>query len=255
MKIALVQTETDWHDAVANRRRFDAWFERVEPDTDLVVLPEMFSTGFTMDSREVAETMDGPTVAWLRERAAALDAVLVGSVVIREGERWFNRLVWMAPDGTATTYDKRHRFRMAGEHEHYDAGAERVVVCLEDWRACPLICYDLRFPVWSRNRGDYDVLLYPANWPAARQGHWNGLLRARAIENQCFAIGVNRVGTDGNGVVYRGGTAVYDFEGTPLVEIFDDERLVHLRLDRQGLDRYRAAFPAWRDADDFELHP
>lgn len=255
MKIAVVQTETDWHDAAANRRRFDAWFEQVEPDTDLVVLPEMFSTGFTMDSREVAETMDGPTVAWLGERAAALDAVLVGSVVIREGERWFNRLVWMAPDGTATTYDKRHRFRMAGEHEHYDAGAERVVVTLDDWRVCPLICYDLRFPVWSRNRGDYDILIYPANWPAARQAHWNGLLRARAIENQCFAIGVNRVGTDGNGVVYRGGTAVYDFEGTPLVEIFDDEQLVHLRLDRQGLDRYRAAFPAWRDADDFDLHP
>ena len=255
MKIALVQTETDWHDAAANRRRFDAWFEQVEPDTDLVVLPEMFSTGFTMDSREVAETMDGPTVAWLRDRAAALDAVLVGSVVIRAGERWFNRLVWMAPDGTATTYDKRHRFRMAGEHEHYDAGAERVVVRLDDWRVCPLICYDLRFPVWSRNRGDYDVLIYPANWPAARQGHWNGLLRARAIENQCFAIGVNRVGTDGNGVVYRGGTAVYDFEGTPLVEVFDDEQLVHVRLDRQGLDRYRAAFPAWRDADDFDLHP
>ena len=255
MKIAVVQTETDWHDAAANRRRFDAWFEQVEPDTDLVVLPEMFSTGFTMDSREVAETMDGPTVAWLGERAAALDAVLVGSVVIREGERWFNRLVWMAPDGTATTYDKRHRFRMAGEHEHYDAGAERVVVTLDDWRVCPLICYDLRFPVWSRNRGDYDILIYSANWPAARQAHWNGLLRARAIENQCFAIGVNRVGTDGNGVVYRGGTAVYDFEGTPLVEIFDDEQLVHLRLDRQGLDRYRAAFPAWRDADDFDLHP
>ena len=255
MKIAVVQSALDWHDPAANRRRFDGWFERVEPDTDLVVLPEMFSTGFTMDSREVAETMDGPTVAGLRERAASLDAVLVGSVVIRDGARWFNRLVWMPPDGTATTYDKRHRFRMAGEHEHYDAGSERVVVALGGWRVCPLICYDLRFPVWSRNRGDYDVLLYPANWPAARQAHWNALLRARAIENQCYVVGVNRVGEDGNGVVYRGGTAVHDFEGAPLVEVFDEERLAHVRLDRDALDGYRAAFPAWRDADDFALRP
>lgn len=253
MKVAVVQTALDWHDPAANRRRFDAWFEQVEPGTELVVLPEMFSTGFTMDSREVAETMDGPTVAWLRERAASLGAVLAGSVVIREGERWFNRLVWMPPDGTATTYDKRHRFRMAGEHEHYDAGHERVVVAHGAWRVCPLVCYDLRFPVWSRNRGDYDVLIYPANWPAARQAHWNGLLRARAIENQCYVVGVNRVGEDGNGVVYRGGTAVYDFEGNPVVEVFDAERIAHVELDRVALDGYRAAFPAWRDADDFEL--
>lgn len=253
MKVAVVQTALDWHDPAANRRRFDAWFEQVEPGTELVVLPEMFSTGFTMDSREVAETMDGPTVAWLRERAASLGAVLVGSVVIRDGERWFNRLVWMPPDGMATTYDKRHRFRMAGEHEHYDAGNERVVVAHGEWRVCPLVCYDLRFPVWSRNRGDYDVLTYPANWPAARQAHWNGLLRARAIENQCYVVGVNRVGEDGNGVVYRGGTAVYDFEGSPLIEVFDEERIAHVVLDRAALDGYRAVFPAWRDADDFEL--
>ena len=253
MKIALIQTQPDWHDAAANRTRFDEWFEKLETGTDLVVLPEMFSTGFTMASGDVAETMDGPSVDWMRERAASIGAVLAGSLVVREGERFFNRLIWMPPDGAATVYDKRHRFRMAGEHEHFDAGAERVVTRLGDWRVCLMVCYDLRFPVWCRNRGDYDMLLCPANWPAARRAQWNALLRARAIENQCFAVGVNRVGVDGNDVVYSGGTAVYDCFGEPLVEIFDRAQLVHLTLDKSVLDQYRAAFPAWQDADEFEV--
>jgi predicted amidohydrolase len=171
-------------------------------------------------------------------------------VVIGENGRHFNRMLWAAPDGAVTVYDKRHRFRMAGEHEHYAAGDARVVVRLGDWRICLMVCYDLRFPVWFRNRDDYDVLICVANWPAARQTAWDALLRARAVENQCFAIGVNRVGVDGNDVAYRGG---YDFLGEPMACVVDEPGVIELVIDKQKLDVYRGAFPAWQDADDFVL--
>ena len=253
LTVSLIQTDTRWHDPAANRARFDRWFEDVPDSAQLVVLPEMFSTGFTMASAEVAEPMDGPTVGWMRDRAAALGRTLCGSVVIEDGGRFFNRLLWVPPDGAIESYDKRNRFRMAGEHEHYDAGARRCVVGLGGWRILPLVCYDLRFPVWLRNRGDYDLLLAVANWPAPRQTAWNALLRARAIENLAYAAGVNIVGTDGNGVPYTGGSAVYDPEGRTLAEAGNSVSLLTVTLDGEALADYRQRFPAWQDADDFEL--
>jgi predicted amidohydrolase len=253
--LTLVQADTRWHDAEGNRAALEAALANVEPGVDVVVLPEMFSTGFTMASSEVAERMDGPTVAWLGAQARALDAAVVGSLVIEDGGRYFNRLVWATPDGALRTYDKRHLFRMAGEDRHYAAGRDRIEVVWRGFRICPLVCYDLRFPVFARNRRDaeYDVLLVVANWPAPRQRAWNALLRARAIENQCWAVGVNRVGVDGNGLAYTGGSAVYDWLGDAQLEAFDTAGAVMARLELGPLTAYRRDFPAWQDADAFEL--
>ncbi|MEM7216762.1 MAG: amidohydrolase [Pseudomonadota bacterium] len=253
LTVSFVQSETRWHDPAANRALFDRALADVPTEAELVVLPEMFSTGFTMASREQAEPMDGPTVAWLRERAAQRGQVLTGSVVIEEGGAYWNRLLWVTPAGDVTSYDKRHRFRMAGEHEHYSAGSARVVVRLGAVRVLLAVCYDLRFPVFARNRNDFDLYLIVANWPAARQSHWDTLLRARAIENQAFVVGVNRVGTDGNEVAYGGGSAAIDFQGEPLVAPGDAAGVFTARLDLAALADYRGAFPAWQDADDFTL--
>ena len=255
MRVALVQAAPAWHDAAANRELFGQMIDTIDREVDLVVLPEMFSTGFTMSSGDVAEAMEGETVTWMRGQAAQRGITLVGSVVIEDGP-YFNRLVWMPPDGRATTYDKRHLFRMAGEHEHYAGGRERVVVTLGSWRVCVSVCYDLRFPVWLRCRNDYDLLLCVANWPAARQTAWDTLLRARAVENQCYVAAVNRVGTDGNGVEYRGGSAVYDWNGTALAALADgadDPAVLYASLELDAVRAYRQDFPAWRDADEFRV--
>ena len=252
LRVALIQATPHWHDPAANRALFGRLIEETAAAADLVVLPEMFSTGFTMSSTAVAETMAGETVSWLRDQAARTGATIAGSVVIEDGG-YFNRLVWMRPDGRESVYDKRHLFRMAGEHEHYSAGRRRVVVALGDWRVSLCVCYDLRFPVWLRCRDDYDIMLCVANWPAARQSAWNALLKARAVENQCYAIGVNRVGTDGNGVPYLGGSAVYDWEGAALAEAFDEATVLSATLDLAAVRDHRERFPAWRDADRFEL--
>lgn len=252
LRIALVQTAPLWHDAAGNRRLFDQAIRSISEPVDLVVLPEMFSTGFTMSSRAMAETMDGATVSWLREQAARHGVTIAGSIVVDDGST-FNRLVWMPPHGRESVYDKRHLFRMAGEHEHYAAGNKRVVVTIGPWRVCLCVCYDLRFPVWLRSRNDYDVLLCVANWPAARQSAWATLLRARAVENQCYAVGVNRVGTDGNGVEYRGGSTVCDWNGAALLEENDTPGALSVSLDLDALNAYRQRFPAWQDADEFEV--
>jgi omega-amidase len=253
LKLSLVQFDTRWHDPADNRARLDATLAGLAPGTDVVVLPEMFTTGFTMQPRTVAETMNGPTLAWLAARAERLDAAIVGSLVVEEDGRYFNRLVWMPPDGACRVYDKRHLFRLAGEHEHYAAGRSRLVLEWRGFRILPLICYDLRFPVFARNRSDYDVFLVVANWPAPRQLAWNTLLRARAIENLCYAVGVNRVGTDGNGLAHRGGSAVYDYAGETLVEGFDHPGVLAAEIDGRLLAAHRRAFPVWQDADAFEL--
>lgn len=255
LTVDLVQTATHWHDPAANRAHFDRCFDELSPHSELVVLPEMFSTGFTMASASVAEPMDGPTVAWLRGAAARLGRTVCGSLVIVEAGRHFNRFLWVAPDGATGIYDKRHRFRMAGEHEHYAAGTERVVFQLGPWRILPLVCYDLRFPVWLRNRDglDYDLMLAVANWPAPRQTAWNTLLRARAIENLAYAAGVNIVGTDGNGVHYGGGSAAYDFQGRVLAEADDQPAVLTVTFDGAALTAHRRDFPAWQDADRFEI--
>jgi len=255
LTLSLIQTGVHWHDASANRTMFNEWFEKVPRSSQVIVLPEMFNSGFSMSSQRVAETMTGPTLGWLREQARRLDKIVCGSLVIETERGYFNRFVWVQPDGAVTSYDKRHLFRMAAEHKHYQPGGEHIIVKVGGWRICPLVCYDLRFPVWFRNRGDSDLLLCVANWPAARQRAWNTLLQARAIENLTYAVGVNRVGTDGNGVSYRGGTAAYDFQGETLLEIFDEAAIETLVLDAGALKHYRESFPAWQDADQFSLDP
>ncbi len=253
LTITLIQTTTAWHDAPANRLAYDEQLEHLDVAGDVVVLCEMFTTGFTMASAEQAENMDGPTVAWMLEQARRLDAVVCGSVVIREADAYYNRFLWARPDGEVEHYDKRHLFRMADEHAHYAPGRARRVFEWRDWRICPQVCYDLRFPVFSRNRGDYDLLLYVANWPSPRTAQWLALLRARAIENQCYVAGVNRIGLDGNDVPYAGGSGCWDPLGRSLVEAGEVHQVLRVGLDGAALAAYRSGFPAWKDADRFHI--
>ena len=256
MTITLLQPNLFWHDPVANRAHLEEQIFSLPQPTDLIVLPEMFTTGFTMAARAVAEPMGLTTLRWLRQMAAQTNAVVTGSYAVREGQNtFFNRLVWMQPDGQFDTYDKRHLFRMAGEHEIYSAGNQRLIKEWRGWRICPLICYDLRFPVWSRNiqPNPYDLLLYVANWPAPRQHVWNTLLQARAIENLSYVIGVNRVGTDGTGLTYAGGSAVIDFTGNVLFRAGDVEMVHQKTLSLAELRAFRVRFPADLDADSFTL--
>jgi len=260
LRVTLVQADTAWHDPAANRARIaDALHGGA--GTDLVVLPETFTTGFSNDAVAGAETMDGETVAWMRALARAHDAAVTGSVQIRDGDGVFNRLVFATPDGAVRHYDKRHLFRMAREQEWYAAGEQRIVVEFRGWRICPLVCYDLRFPVYSRNRADptrggaleYDLLLYVANWPAARQEAWRTLLRARAMENLCYVVGVNRAGTDGNGHPYHGGSIATDPVGETVVECAAAPQVAHAALSLERLAAHRRRFPAHLDADGFTI--
>jgi omega-amidase len=251
LTVSLIQTQTHWHAPADNRALFEHWFTQLPDDARVVVLPEMFNSGFSMASAQVAETMDGPTVNWLQTQARALGKVLAGSLAISEDGCFYNRFVWVTPDGSVTSYDKRHRFRMADEHQHYSAGSQRCIVDVDGWRVCLSVCYDLRFPVWLRNRGDYDALICVANWPAARQLAWSSLLRARAIENQCYVVGLNIVGVDGNDVAYSGGSAIYSAEGNGLIEAGEAMGVFTASLDGQALAEYRQSFPVWQDADPF----
>jgi len=257
LKVSLVQGETRWHDPAGNRDYYGALMAPLA-GSDLILLPETFTSGFSNEAIHNAETMDGPTLAWLRAQARALDAAIVGSVQLRVEGNVYNRLLFATPDGEVRHYDKRHLFRYAGEHERYAAGSARLIVEWRGWRICPLVCYDLRFPVYSRNghdadRFDYDLLLFVANWPTPRREPWRTLLRARAIENLCYCAGLNRVGSDGNGLGYSGESAVLDFLGQPLVELGAQEQVVKVSLDGAALAEHRARFPAWMDADRFQL--
>ena len=255
LTVSFIQTELHWHDAAANRAAIDQHLARLTAPTDLVVLPEMFTTGFSMEAAGQAETMAGPTVAWLRERAAALNAVVTGSVIIEENGAYLNRLLWVRPDGRLSTYDKRHLFTLAGEQHVYTPGRARLVEEWRGWRICPLVCYDLRFPVWSRNEPTqpYDLLLYVANWPAVRRTAWTTLLRARAIENVACALGVNRIGRDGQGHDYAGDSALIDARGHYLVEAGDQAGGFTHTLRRDELEDFRAKFTALQDGDAFTL--
>lgn len=259
MHITLLQTSLYWHDPVANRAMLEERVFNLEQPTDLIVLPEMFTTGFTMDARRVAEPMQLTTFRWMKQMAAQTGAVVTGSYVVQEGGNYFNRLVWMQPDGQFDTYDKRHLFRMAGEDGFYTAGSNRIIKEWKGWRICPLICYDLRFPVWSRNTNGqstdfaYDLLLYVANWPAARRHAWSTLLQGRAIENVSYVAGVNRVGTDGNGHPYSGDSALIDFKGDVLFRQADTEVVHQQTLSLNELQAFRQKFPANLDADRFEI--
>lgn len=258
LRISLVQGATRWHDAAANRDYYGALVRSLKGQSDLVVLPETFLSGFTNDTLANAEVMDGMGLRWLRDLAREVGATITGSLVVRDGGRCVNRLIWMRADGTHAQYDKRHLFRMAKEHERYAGGNERLIVELNGWRICPQVCYDLRFPVWLRNRYDrathrfdYDLLLFVANWPSLRRHAWRTLLRARAIENLCYCVGVNRVGIDGNELHYAGDSAVLDFLGEPLIQLGLQEQTVTLTLDPTALAAHRERFPAWMDADEF----
>ncbi len=260
LRVSIVQGATRWHDPSANRAYYGEWMASL-PDSDLIVLPETFTSGFSNEAIDSAETMEGQTLAWLREQARRLDAAVCGSVQLRAGTAVFNRMLFVTPDGTARHYDKRHLFRYADEHKRYAAGSERVIVEWRGWRIALLVCYDLRFPVWSRNRYrpdaggfDYDALVVVANWPSARRHAWRTLLPARAIENLAYCVGVNRVGYDGNDLHYAGDSVVHDFLGQPLVELGAQEQAVTVALDAAALAAHRARFPAWMDADDFSLN-
>jgi len=265
MNITLLQANLHWHNPVANRAMLEERIFSLPEPTDLIILPEMFTTGFTMDARAVAEPMNLTTFRWLKQMAAQTKAVVTGSYVVQEDGRYHNRLIWMQPDGTFDVYDKRHLFRMAGEDQIYTAGTRRLVKEWNGWRICPLICYDLRFPVWSRNGGhsevqdandpplDYDLLLYVANWPSARRNAWNTLLQARAIENLSYVVGVNRVGEDGNGLPYAGESAVIDYRGEVMFRQADVEMVHQQTLSLEELRAFRRKFPAYLDADAFEI--
>jgi len=254
LNIALVQTSLAWHDRQANLEHFELLLEQAK-GADLIVLPEMFTTGFSMESATLAEPEHGPTHHWLKAQAAKYNAVITGSVIIQAADGSHrNRLLWARPDGEVLHYDKRHLFRMAGEHKHFQAGDEQVVLELKGWRVRPLVCYDLRFPVWSRDAGGTDLLLYTANWPAARRQHWNRLLPARAIENLCYVAAVNRIGEDGKGHGYTGDSQVLDFQGEPLLQANAADGVFRQRLTAEPLAAYRERFPAHLDADAFTMN-
>jgi omega-amidase len=253
LTITLIQTSLSWHDAAANRKRFETLIGELDQPGDLVVLPEMFTTGFTMEAGENAEKMDGDSLAWMRHVASEHGITLCGSLIIEHDCHFFNRLIWMPPNGQQQHYDKRHLFRMAGEDKHFAAGARRLIVELNGWRICPLICYDLRFPVWSRGNNAFDLMIYVANWPAARRSAWTTLLPARAVENQCYVLGVNRTGEDGNGIRYSGDSVLHDFLGATICACADEECVQTVSLDWQSLQRYREKFPAYLDADRFSI--
>jgi predicted amidohydrolase len=254
LNIALVQTTLVWHDCKANHAHFEELLEQAQ-GADLVILPEMFTTGFSMDSETLAEPENGVTSKWLLAQAKRINAVVTGSIIVRAADGSHrNRLLWARPDGELLHYDKRHLFRMAGEHEHYSPGERQVQLELKGWRIRPLICYDLRFPVWSRGAQDTDLLLYTANWPGARRQHWNRLLPARAIENLCYVAAVNRIGTDGKGFAYTGDSQVLDFQGESLLNIGEADGVFHVSLSAESLSAYRQKFPAYLDADTFEIH-
>lgn len=256
LTVSFVQASLQWHDPAANRAELQRHIDEISIATDLIVLPEMFTTGFSMEAAQLAEPMEGPTVAWMRELAATRDAVITGSIIIQDGEgQFFNRLLWVRPDGSISYYNKRHLFSMAGEHNVYTAGTERLIEEWRGWRICPLVCYDLRFPVWSRNpmQQPYDLLLYVANWPASRRTAWITLLRARAMENLAYTMGVNCVGIDGNSLAYAGDSALLDMRGEYLVEVGNQETGITRALRRADLEAFRERFPALHDADPFEL--
>ncbi len=252
LRVSTVQCALSWEDKSANLRHIGQLLSGLEGHTDLVVLPEMFSTGFSMQAARLAEPMEGPTVQWMAAQAARLNAVVTGSFIAEAGGRYFNRLVWMHPGGKYETYDKRHCFSPAGEQEHYTPGSQRLLAEVKGWKVLPLICYDLRFPVWSRNVEGYHLLLYVANWPERRRHAWNSLLAARAIENQCYTIGVNRIGPDGNGIAHSGDSAVLDFMGHNLYHAAAREEVFTVELSLNKLQAFRTQWPFLADRDAFE---
>jgi predicted amidohydrolase len=255
LRIALVQADLVWEAPEQNRTRFSEILHTVLKEAvDVVVLPEMFTSGFTMNPSAVAEPMSGPAVSWMKTMALQYDVAITGSLVIVEGGKYYNRLVFVTPKGVLGYYDKRHTFTLVGEGDVYEAGTEQCVIHYKGWNLCLLICYDLRFPVWSRNTANYDVLLYVANWPIPRITAWNILLQARAIENMCYSVGVNRVGVDGVGVAYSGNSGCYDVLGRSLTaQPLEGTTYEIVTLSKSHIDKFRRKFKFLDDKDHFNL--
>jgi omega-amidase len=267
LRICLVQTALHWEDKTANLDMLQKKIEGIPDKPELIVLPEMFSTGFSMNKEPLAETMDGNTVSWMRKTASKKGAIVTGSMIAKEdaaGEtRFYNRLVWMLPNGEYACYDKRHLFAYGTEDQHYSAGKKRLITSVNGWKINLQVCYDLRFPVWLRQSvtkepetaPEYDLLIVVANWPLARSLAWRTLLQARAIENQCYVIGVNRTGRDGKGLEYGGESMVLGPLGEPIKILSAEEELFSHTLDREKLEELRLKLPFWRDADRFFIQP
>lgn len=253
MKIALIQTSLAWENPIENRSHLAQKITGFMQDVDLIVLPEMFSTGFTMNPAAVAETMDGETVLWLQHLAKAKDCAITGSLIIEEKGNYYNRLVFVYPSGELKCYDKRHLFTLAGEDKFYTAGQEKLIIEYKGFKICPLICYDLRFPVFARNVEDYDLLLYVANWPKVRVNAWDILLKARAVENVCYTIGVNRIGKDENNHEYLGHSQVVDFLGDYVLEPQEADNVFIVHLDKERLLETRGRLAFLNDRDQFEI--
>jgi len=251
MHITLIQTNLHWEDPIANRDMFSKKINALVGKTDLIVIPEMFTTGFSMRSHELAETMDGATVKWIKTEAKRVGAVITGSLIIKEEGNYFNRLLWASPEGNLDFYDKKHLFTLASEHKHFSAGTEKKIFKYKNWKICPLICYDLRFPVWSRNTENYDLLIYVASWPDRRREAWRALLRARAIENQCYVVGVNRVGTDGSQLSYAGDSTLIDYAGGTLLEGNRVEGVWTAEISRERRGEFVDKLPFLADQDGF----
>lgn len=250
LNVTLVQTDLVWQDAKANRRQIGVLLKKIPVATDLIVLPEMFTTGFSMSPEKLAEKPNGLTINWMRSWAARLNAAIVGSLIIKENKHYFNRLIWMPPTGVPKHYDKKHLFTLAGEDKSYSAGTEKLIIKnYKGWNICPQICYDLRFPEWARNKEGYDLLIYVANWPSPRADAWTNLLQSRAIENQCYTIGVNRIGIDGKKNSYNGNSAVNDFKGNPMMRIADAPFVHTVTLNKKPLNEFRKQFPFLDDMD------
>jgi omega-amidase len=263
LKISYIQSNLHWEFPEENLRMFSRKIAGITEETDLIILPEMFTTGFTMHPSLYAQTMDGIAVEWMKETALERNCVIAGSMAMEEGVKHFNRFLWVRPDGSTEQYDKRHLFGYGGEDAHYTAGSEKLITGLKGWKVRPFVCYDLRFPVWSRNRwkqsgekleAEYDLAIYAANWPERRSLPWKTLLAARAMENQVYVTGVNRVGVDGEGLEYAGDSAVISFKGDLLSKPNSGTELHEtITLSYKELMDFRLSFPAGRDADEFTL--
>lgn len=254
LKVTIIQSHLHWENPNANRAMFSEKIRSISEQTDLIILPEMFTTGFSMNARQFAEEENGETLAWMQEIAARKNTALTGSIMIKEHEKFYNRLYFVFPDGSFGSYNKRHAFTLAGEERVYSVGTQKLVVEYKGWKICPLICYDLRFPVWSRNTEGYDVLIYVANWPVKRISAWDALLKARAIENMAYCIGVNRVGLDANNHEYNGHSMVYDVMGEKISWKDDEVEFVDtITLNKEHIEDMRKKLQFLNDRDNFTL--
>lgn len=254
LQVALIQTHLVWENPIQNRQLLSKKIETLPETIDIIMLPEMFTTGFTMNAAQLAETMQGDTINWMQTIAKQHQVAITGSIIIKEHNNFYNRLLFVHPDGQIDSYDKRHAFTLAGEDKVFTSGSKKIIIHYKGWKLCPMVCYDLRFPVWSRNVETYDVLLYVANWPNVRVQAWDTLLKARAIENMAYCVGVNRVGLDGNNHEYSGHSAVYDVLGNRIDHIpFDKEAMEIVTLHKSDIETYREKLNFLGDMDGFTL--